>query len=209
MICWREWSLITWQDGPGAVLFLSGLSHATPRPSKGQQGYMELLRTIAYAEIEWANYQISYDSSLFRLGAATFRLSKSEWNFLPFVWESSDGKFAFWLDAIKSVEMGSFTGQAIARGKVLIGEQEGGGIPKRRKIALSDELLVYRCGRYPFQIHTSTHCTTRNARMEENAIPCMRPTVCTLGPSSGKIAKAKGEVSLSWPSSLSIPSKWH
>ena len=179
MTCWREWCLITWRDGPGAVLFLSGLGHVTD-PARL---YGPAMGTIEYAEIEWANYQIRYDSSLFRLGAAAFRLRESEWNFVAFVWESFDGKFAFWLNAIKSVGMGLFTDQTIARGKVLIGEQEGED-PQKTKNRFEGRITCLQMWKIFLQIHTSTHCTTRNAPMEENAIPCMRPTVCWLGPRS-------------------------
>jgi len=120
------------------------------------------------------------------------------------VWQSSSGDSALWFDAIKSVGTGSFTGQKIARGKVLIGEQEGKD-PQQTKNRFDGRITCLQMWKISL---SDTHITAlHNMKRSQGECHTVHETYSLLTWAQIKMARAKGEVSLSWPSSLSSSSK--
>ena len=127
----------------------------------------------------------------------SFRLSDSDWHFVAFKWQSSSGHFSLRLDALKLTGV-KFEGQKVAKGNVLIGEQEGSNAANTEnrfagritclqmwKISLSDqhigELYIMK-------------------RSQDGACYTVKESYSLLTWAQVKAAKAKGEVSLYSPS---------
>ena len=127
------------------------------------------------------------------------KLSDSDWHFVAFKWQSSSGHFSLWLDAFKSAGV-KFEGQKVAKGNVLIGEQEGNNAANMEnhfagritclqmwKISLTD-------------VHIGELYNMK--RSQDGACYTVKESYSLLTWAQVKAAKAKGEVSLYSPSTF-------
>lgn len=101
--------------------------------------------------------------------------------------------------------MGTFTGQKIAGGKVLIGEQEGKD-PQKTENRFDGRITCLQMWKKSLSdVHITALYNTK--RSQEGKCYTVHDTYSLLTWAQIKTAKAKGEVSLNWPSSLSSLSK--
>ena len=199
MICWREWGPM-YQVGRTRSYFCQ--AYARDHCIRRNRSINSLPGTM-----EWANYQIRYDSFISRIAAATLLLSETDWHFVAFVWESSNGVSAFWFDTAKAGGIGKFTGRKIAGGKFLIGEREGKD-PQKTKNRFEGRITCLQMWKKSLSdVHITELYNTK--RSQDGECYTVHDSYSLLTWAQIKTAKAKGEVSLSWPSSLSRLSKWN
>ncbi|KAL9987715.1 hypothetical protein ACROYT_G002065 [Oculina patagonica] len=134
------------------------------------------------------------------LTSTSFGLSDSDWHFVAFKWESASGNYALWLDAVLSQGIGKFEGQKIARGNILIGEQEGDdqGNPKNGFTGRITCLQMWKTSLSAADI-TSLYNTKR---LEDGACYTAKDSYSLLTWAQVITAKAIGEVTVNSPSVL-------